>query len=96
MENDVLPIIDGGVEKNNGGGKMTIEEAATYIIIITTNFKITVNINFVKEETELQQYAKWSTSFKDSRGSKQKIQPDNTWKDLASTYENTRRNEPSH
>ena len=67
MENDVLPIIDGGVEKNNGGGKMTIEEAATYIIIITTNFKITVNINFVKEETELQQYAKWSTSFKDSR-----------------------------
>ena len=46
---------------------MTIEEAATYIIIITTNFKITVNINFVKEETELQQYAKWSTSFKDSR-----------------------------
>ena len=57
---------------------MTIEEAATYIIIITTNFKITVNINFVKEETELQQYAKWSTSFKDSRGSEQKIQPNNT------------------
>lgn len=66
MENDVL-IIDGGVEKNNWGGKMTIEEAATYIIIITTNFKITVNINFVKKEKGLQQYAKWSTSFKDSK-----------------------------
>ena len=95
MENDVLPIIDGGVEKNNWGGKMTIEEAATYIIIITTNFKITVNINFVKEEKELQQYAKWSTSFKDSEDQSRKSNQ-NTWKDLASTYENTRTNEPSY
>ena len=59
---------------------MIIEEAATYIIM-TTNFKITVNINFVKEETELQQYAKWLTSFKDLRGPKQKIQPNSTCKD---------------
>ena len=47
---------------------------------MTTNFKITVNINFVKE-TELQQYAKWLTSFKDLRGSKQKIQPNSRRKD---------------
>ena len=59
---------------------MIIEEAATYIIM-TTNFKITVNIGSVKEETELQQYAKWLTSFKDLRGSKQKIQPNSTCKD---------------